>query len=254
MSTIVNRAAKGTPLTNNEVDANFTNLNTDKVETVSSSNGTILFTKTGTDINLQVSPDFPAATLLASVRNETGSTLTKGTVVYISGASGNKCLVARAIATAESTSSKTFGMISEDISSNQNGSVTISGVITGLDTSAFADGTTLYLSPSTAGAYTSTKPSAPNHMVYVGVVTRSHATQGAIQTRIQNGYELDEIHDVAISGVAQNDFLVRNGINLWVNQTPTTARASMGLGSAALNNTEDFDAAGVAIAMAIALG
>jgi len=32
MSTIVNRASKGSPLTNNEVDTNFSNLNTDKAE------------------------------------------------------------------------------------------------------------------------------------------------------------------------------------------------------------------------------
>ena len=32
MSTIVTRAGKGSPLTNTEVDANFTNLNTDKAE------------------------------------------------------------------------------------------------------------------------------------------------------------------------------------------------------------------------------
>ena len=32
MSTIVNRTTKGSPLTNNEVDDNFGNLNTDKME------------------------------------------------------------------------------------------------------------------------------------------------------------------------------------------------------------------------------
>lgn len=32
MSTIVTRSGKGTPLTNTEVDANFTNLNTDKLQ------------------------------------------------------------------------------------------------------------------------------------------------------------------------------------------------------------------------------
>ena len=32
MTTIVTRAGKGTPLTNTEVDTNFTNLNTDKLE------------------------------------------------------------------------------------------------------------------------------------------------------------------------------------------------------------------------------
>ncbi len=35
MSTIVTRAGKGSPLTNTEVDANFTNLNTDKIENIS---------------------------------------------------------------------------------------------------------------------------------------------------------------------------------------------------------------------------
>jgi hypothetical protein len=42
MATIVTRAAKGSPLTHNEVDANFTNLNTDKAEV--SSLGTAAFT------------------------------------------------------------------------------------------------------------------------------------------------------------------------------------------------------------------
>ena len=32
MSTIVNRATKGSPLTNTEGDSNFSNLNTDKME------------------------------------------------------------------------------------------------------------------------------------------------------------------------------------------------------------------------------
>lgn len=49
MSTIVTRAGKGSPLTHVEVDANFTNLNTDKVEKTSAdiTGGTI----SGTRIN-----------------------------------------------------------------------------------------------------------------------------------------------------------------------------------------------------------
>ena len=38
MSTIVTRAGKGTPLTNNEVDSNFTNLNTDKIQVTADRN------------------------------------------------------------------------------------------------------------------------------------------------------------------------------------------------------------------------
>jgi hypothetical protein len=49
MSTLVTRAGKGSPLTHNEVDANFTNLNTDKVEKTSAdiTGGTINGTTVG---------------------------------------------------------------------------------------------------------------------------------------------------------------------------------------------------------------
>jgi hypothetical protein len=177
-----------------------------------------------------------AITLLAQVRNQTGATLTKGTLVYISGASGNKCLVSKAQANSESTSSKTFGMIQNDILTNQNGYVVISGIVEGLNTEAYPDGTTLYLSPSIAGDYTSTKPSAPNHLVYIGVVTRSHQNQGAIQTRIQNGYELDEIHDVAISNPQNNQILSFNSTtNLWNNTSISNT-----LGFMPINNNQSI--------------
>ena len=41
MSTIVTRAGKGSPLTHTEVDANFTNLNTDKAGYVTGEGGTV---------------------------------------------------------------------------------------------------------------------------------------------------------------------------------------------------------------------
>ena len=49
MSTLVTRAGKGSPLTHNEVDTNFTNLNTDKVEKTSAAitGGTINGTTVG---------------------------------------------------------------------------------------------------------------------------------------------------------------------------------------------------------------
>jgi hypothetical protein len=144
--------------------------------------------------------DFPTAgqagTLVRQVRNETGATLTKGTVVYISGASGNKALVSKAIATSDATSAQTFGIVQADITTNQNGYVVIRGDLSGLDTSSFAEGAQLYLSGTTAGTFTSTKQYAPVHLVYVGIVTRSHANQGSIEVAIQNGYELEELHNV----------------------------------------------------------
>ena len=49
MATLTLRASKGSPLTNNEVDANFTNLNTDKYE---SGNNVSLGTISGTTVTV----------------------------------------------------------------------------------------------------------------------------------------------------------------------------------------------------------
>lgn len=152
------------------------------------------------------------------VNNRTGSTIAKGSAVYINGASGNKITIALAKANAESTSSKTFGVTDEAIANNASGWVTVAGSVGKLDTSAFAEGATLYLSPTTAGAFTSTKPAAPNHLVYVGFVERSHATVGSIYVKVQNGYELDEIHDVSITSPANGDRLnYESSTGLWKN-------------------------------------
>jgi hypothetical protein len=149
----------------------------------------------------------------------TGSSLTTGTIVYISSGQGNKAVVSKAQANAESTSYGTYGMVRETIPNNSNGYVTISGIVTDLDTSAFAEGTVLYLSPTVAGAFTHIKPIAPNHMVYVGVVIYSHQNHGSIQTRIQNGFELDELHDVYIISPTDNSVLTfDSSLGLWKNK------------------------------------
>ena len=165
-----------------------------------------------------------AGTLVREVKNMTGATLTKGTVVYISGANGNKALVSKALATTDALSSRTFGLLQSNILNNGLGYCVIIGDLSGLDTSAFTEGDQLYLSGVTAGTYTSTKILAPTHLVYVGKVTRSHPTQGQIEVGIQNGYELSEIHDVAISSVANNQLLsFDSATSLWKNKSVTTA-------------------------------
>ncbi len=194
--------------------------------------GTLAVTATG-DTTQYIAGDgslvaFPitgqAGTLVREVRNNTGATLTKGTVVYINGALGNKPTVAKALATTDATSAQTFGLIQADIPNNSNGYLVAFGDLDGLDTSAFTEGVQLYLSSTTAGGYTITKQYAPNHLVYIGVITRSHPTQGRIEVRIQNGYELDEIHDVSAQTPSNNDGLFYNSTNsLWENKSIATA-------------------------------
>ena len=166
-------------------------------------------------------------------RNSTGATLYKGTIVYISGSTGNRPNFAKAQANAEATSAGTFGVVKSDIANNSDGFVTTVGYLDNLDTRTtathpftdvtLADGDTVYLHPTVAGYITNVKPSAPNHIVYVGKVTRTSPTNGTIVYRIQNGYELDEIHDVAISSKANNDLLVyESATTLWKNKSIST--------------------------------
>jgi hypothetical protein len=161
--------------------------------------------------------------LILVVRNTSGATITKGTVVYINGANGNKPTIAKALATSDATSAQTLGLLQADIANNSNGNVVLVGSVIDLDTSAFTEGQQLYLSGVTAGAYTATKTLAPTHLVYVGVIARAHPTQGVIEVKIQNGYELDEIHDVSIISKANNEGLFyESSTSLWKNKSIAT--------------------------------
>ena len=165
-----------------------------------------------------------AGSLITEVYNNTGATLTKGTIVYINGGQGNLPTITKANASADATSAQTFGWVRNDITNNNNGYVIVAGKLSDLNTNGLGTGTQLYLSGTTSGAYTITKPQAPTHLVYVGVVVRDHPTQGVIEVKIQNGYEIDELHDVQIASIANNQVLqYESSTQLWKNKSLTTA-------------------------------
>lgn len=167
--------------------------------------------------------DNNARTLFATVRNASGVTMPKGSIVYITGGTGNHAIVSLARANAESTSARTFGILSADLPNNTDGTCIVAGYLSGVDTSLWVEGTQLYLSPDIAGAWTSTKPSAPNHMVYVAKVTRQQSQQGTVEVTIQNGYELDELHNVSNTSLADKDLLVyESATSLWKNKSFST--------------------------------
>lgn len=181
-------------------------------------------------------------TMHAYVHNAEAITINKGQAVYLYQASGNKASVKLAYNTSDAFSSKTFGLAAEDIGAGQNGMVITQGVLDGLNTGMFSAGDTLYLS-ATPGGYTATKPYAPNHLVYIGIVERANAGNGQIYVRVQNGYELDEIHDVDLISVApvNNDILtyVTGSPNLWKPRSIATI-----LGYTPLANTAWLDYSG----------
>jgi hypothetical protein len=158
--------------------------------------------------------------LITIVRNDTGSTINKMSVVYINGAQGDTPRIALGIASGEGASSKTYGLTVNNISNGGTGIVVVDGTLRNLDTntqfSTLSEGTALWLSPTVSGGITSSKPYAPNHSVFVGTLIRKHSQQGVINVKIQNGYELEELHNVATTGATNGQFLQYNsGSGLW---------------------------------------
>lgn len=130
------------------------------------------------------------------VVNKTGSTLAQNSVVYLSGAQGNRPTVALAKADVEATSAGTLGFIVSDILNNAEGYVITDGLLSGFNTSSFTAGDLLYLSDATAGAVVNTVPSSPSHGVRLGYALNS-TNNGSVQVKIDNGYESNELHDVS---------------------------------------------------------
>lgn len=161
-------------------------------------------------------------------RNTSGATIPDGSVVRITGSSGTHLTVRLADASDESTSAGTYGVATESIANNGDGYITLFGVVRGVNTSGVAEGSLLYLS-ETAGAFTSTAPAPPAHRVVIGYCIKSSAGAGEIYVKIDNGYELDELHDVLFTGLADGDFLRRDLVaGLWKNSKSvmTTVPAS----------------------------
>lgn len=167
-----------------------------------------------------------ATIVKTKVVNKTTPSVTLSKAAYqvclVSGAQGQRLAVKLAKADNDANSAGTLGIASETILINQEGFITSIGAIEDINTTGslqgetWADGDILYLSPSTFGAITNVKPVAPDHTVIVGYVEYAHAIQGKIYVKIDNGYELDELHNVAITTPAKGDTLEYNG-SIWVN-------------------------------------
>jgi hypothetical protein len=184
--------------------------------------GTVDLGMKGGNVTLQIGQE-----QLTRVVNKTGSDLLEADyqAVKISGAQGNRLKVSLAQANNDANSAETLGIVTETILNNQEGFITTSGIVRGINTTGslqsetWADGDMLYLSGTIAGQLTNIKPTAPIHTVIMGYVVRAHATQGQLYVKVDNGYELNELHDVAVGSYGTKDVLWRDtATNLWKNK------------------------------------
>jgi len=188
-----------------------------------------------------------ATVVKAYVTNAEAVTITKGQVVYIFGASGDRASVKLAKNTSDTFSSKTLGIVRADIAAGAAGWITTQGQVSGINLSAYNPGDILWLD-SVAGGFTATKPQAPYHAVFLGVVERANAGNGLIYVKPQNGVELDELHDVRITSLANNEIIRYNStLGYWENKTvesilqfDTVPLAVFGAGSGAAGDTLAF--------------
>jgi hypothetical protein len=157
---------------------------------------------------------------IAYVKNQSGVTMYKGQAVYSSGSTGDNKLVKLASSNTEQASSKTFGIVETDsIPNGSHGYIITFGVLSGFNTNGLTEGSSVYLS-NTLGQLTTTKPVAPLHLVTIGICIREQQNNGSIFVKIQNGFELNEIHDVLITSPVNNASLYYSG-GLWRDTTAT---------------------------------
>ena len=154
------------------------------------------------------------------VKNQTGSTITKGSIVYANGTVGasGRITVAKFIANGTIDAKYLLGITAHDLSNGEDGYVISFGKIRQVNTDTFADGAILYPSPTTAGVWTDVEPVAPNIDMPIGFCINSHVNNGTISIRVASGYALHELHDLAISSPVEKSSLYYSG-GLWRDTT-----------------------------------
>ena len=172
-------------------------------------------------LNLDYVPEGGAGypeNLYLTVVNKTGDNLlaTGYKVLKVQDAQGQRLAVDYALADSNGNSTDTIGIVYENINNNQSGRIVVIGELTGLNTTGslqgetWNDGDVLYLSSSTPGNLTKVQPIAPNHLVVVGYVVYAHANQGKIYCKVQNGWEIGELHDCYLPSPSNNDGIFWN--------------------------------------------
>jgi hypothetical protein len=209
--------------------------NTDTLTLVAGTNVSI--TTNSTNDSITINADSKSTSSVYLVRNNTGSTILKGTLVSASGAEPSGRIDVEPFAAVGGINSEltVMGMATANISNGVNGEVISFGTLTGLDTrgnvasgiavgdETWAAGDILFAHPTVAGKLTKVRP---QHDLAVAFITVSHASTGQIAVRIFPGNNhLEWMHDVLISGSVQNNEILSYDLSngLWINKTADEA-------------------------------
>jgi hypothetical protein len=168
------------------------------------------------------------------VRNNTESSIPKGTLVSATGAepSGRIDVGPHQTTGTQDSELRVMGIARETIAPGVNGTVMSFGTIVGADTrgnvvsayavgdETWAEGDILFAHPTVSGKLTNVRP---QHDLAVAFITVRHQSAGQIAVRIVPGnFHLEWLHDVEISSVASNELLVYE-TDKWINKTTAEA-------------------------------
>lgn len=223
-----------------EVELQALNAATTDTDKFLVSDGGIIKFRTGAEMlsDLGINAGAPTSSIQHQVK--AGVAINKGQAVYVSSADGTNMIVSLASNATEATSSKTMGLLTSTVAINGFANVIAEGLLAGLNTSTAVAGDPVWLGTGGNLIYgLANKPYAPAHLVFIGIVTRSNISNGEIFVKIQNGFELDELHDVDVKSLTpvSGHLLGFNG-NLWVNKT---IAGWLGYTPADASHTHTFD-------------
>lgn len=196
--------------------------------------GTLDLGLKGSNVTLQIGQEN-----VVRVVNKTGANLLEADFFAVrlrtvaeGGAQGQRLAVKLAQGDNDLDSATTIGLVTENITDNQEGFITVFGNVSEINTTGaksyggtetWVDGDILYLSPYYPGYLTNVKPIAPNHMVVIGYVVYAHANHGKIFVKVDNGYEIDELHNVRINtGSLTSGNLLVYSSSVWINTNQLT--------------------------------
>jgi hypothetical protein len=175
-----------------------------------------------------------------NVKNQTGSQINKGEVVYASGTVGNsgRILVTKMIADGTIAAKQVLGVAAENIANGADGKVIKFGKLRKINTTAFSEGDILWVSTTVAGAFQNTEPVQANGEIALPIafVVTDSANVGEIFIRVnpidENEYQNYDAGLTDIAGLTPTDsnIIVGDGAN-WVAESGDTARTSLGLGT-----------------------
>ena len=150
------------------------------------------------------------------VHNESGSTISNATAVYLSSAASPDGNMHIKVASNDlSDAYSTIAITTNSIANGSYGYCTKIGKVRDLNTVGLTEGAKIYL--GTNGAIISTKPSFPAHVVELGYCVVSHATSGVIFVDVNNQFAVEDLYNVKITNPSEGDsFIYEN--NRWINR------------------------------------